>query len=173
MNTFFQASAFFICCALGYIKSCDYTCRVNNLKSFIYTIKYLEDEIIFKKTTLPEAIEIIASSKATNAAKVLLEQIILRLKVNTNNSDFYAIWKDEAEKLKDNTAIEDKDLEVVLELGKSLGNSDSIGQKQLFLRVEKLFNDLLHEAQDIASTKGKMYKGLGISAGLILVILLI
>ncbi len=173
MDVLLQVLAFLICSALGYIKAYDYTCRVNNLKSFIFVLKYLEDEIIYRKSTLPDAITTISQHKASNAAKFFLEQVAYNMNKDTEFLDLYEVWKDSVTSLKSKTYMEDKDIEVILELGKSLGNSDTIGQQLLFTRIGKMLNDFLQEAQEMSATKGKMYKGLGIAAGLILVILLV
>ena len=169
MNIFLNTSIFLLCSYLGYIKAYDYTCRVNNLKSFIFTLKYLEDEIIYKRNSLPEALKATAEGKSTDAAKLFLDSVCADF--SHNSSELYKNWCTKIDCVLSNSSLTTEDKEIILELGKGIGSTDIMGQSQLFSRIHKLLEEQLGEAQKLAATKGKMYKSLGIAVGLALVIL--
>lgn len=134
-------------------------------------LKYLEDEIIYKRNSLPDALKVTAETKANDAAKMLLDSVCADL--FNKHTTLYDNWHAKVHTELSTTKLTDEDKEIILELGKGLGSTDVMGQSQLFSRIHKLLDENLQEAQTLEASKGKMYKSLGIAIGLGLVILFI
>ena len=67
----------------------------------------------------------------------------------------------------------EKDLKVLVGLGKNLGELDKKMQIMKFTMVEEEIKDLIGEAQEEKKTKGKLYQTLGACMGIVSVILVI
>ncbi|QHI73700.1 stage III sporulation protein AB [Aminipila terrae] len=163
---------FIICCAIGYFKAQDYQCRVTNLQSFLDGLKNLEDEILYRKTPLPEALAIVSAEKANHGAKNLFSQVSMDLK-GKNNCSFIESWIKYSNELGDSCSFTAEDIYAINELGKGLGGTDVYGQSAVIQRSYKQLENQLKDAVQENNTKGKMYKNLGIAIGLTLVIILL
>lgn len=162
---------FVLCCGLGYVKSQEYQCRVANLQSMLEGLKGLEDEIAYRKTPLPDALETVSNQRAERAAKELFAQVAADLK--SRACPLTESWITHARELKEAGAFTLEDMDVVGELGKALGGTDVYGQTVVIQRAYRQIEVQLEEAQQENQTKGKMYRSLGIAIGLTLVIILI
>lgn len=172
LNLILNTFIFLICSAIGYVKAQDYQCRVTNLQSILNGLKNLEDEIVYRKTPLPEALKTVAQTKANNAAKTLFHNVSSDLRRQTNCS-FIETWIKHTQELEENCAFTAEDIYKIIELGKSLGGTDIYSQSEVIQRAYKQIEGQLEEAIQEKNTKGKMYRGLGIAIGLTLVIILI
>lgn len=172
LNIILNTLIFLICCSIGYVKAQDYKCRVTNLQSFLDGLKNLEDEIIYRKTPLPEALRSVSEKKANNAAKILFNQISTDLQ-SKNNCSFIESWTNHTQALNENYCFTTEDIHKINELGKGLGGTDIYGQSAVIQRAYNQIEIQLEEATQENNTKGKMYKGLGIAVGLTLVIILL
>ncbi|QAT42865.1 stage III sporulation protein AB [Aminipila luticellarii] len=172
INIILNTLVFIICSAIGYVKARDYQCRVTNLQSFLDGLKNLEDEILYRKTPLPEALEIVSDEKANHAAKDLFSKVSADLK-GKNNCSFLESWIRYSKELGDTCSFTEEDIHTIVELGKGLGGTDVYGQSAVIQRSYKRIENQLKEASEENNKKGKMYKSLGIAIGLTLVIILI
>lgn len=172
LNIILNTLIFLLCSALGYIKAQDYQCRVINLQSFLDGLKNLEDEIIYRKTPLPEALSIVSDEKANHAAKTLFIKVSTDLKEN-NSCSFIESWIKYTKELGESCSFTTEDIYTIDELGKLLGGTDIYGQSAVIQRAYKQIETQLQLAVKENSTKGKMYKGLGIAIGLTIVIILL
>nr|WP_315019575.1 stage III sporulation protein AB [uncultured Aminipila sp.] len=172
LNIILNTLIFIICCALGYFKSQDYQCRVINLQSFLDGLKNLEDEILYRKTPLPEALKIVSDEKANNAAKNLFAKVSVDLN-GKNNCSFIESWFKYTEELGESCSFTTEDMYTIKELGKVLGGTDIYGQSAVIQRAYKQIENQLEQAVQQNNTKGKMYKGLGMAIGLTIVIILL
>lgn len=172
IDIFLNTLIFLICCAIGYVKAQDYKCRVINLESLLDGLKNLEDEIIYRKTPLPQALKTVSETKANNSAKKLFGDVYLDLKEQKNCS-FIESWVNSTNDLKDGAGFTTDDIHKIIELGKGLGGTDIYGQNTVIERAYKQIEAQLEEAVLENSTKGKMYKSLGIAIGLTLVVILL
>ncbi|MFV0517571.1 MAG: hypothetical protein ACK5MV_09250 [Aminipila sp.] len=163
---------FVICSAIGYFMAQEYKCRVVNLQSFLDGLKKLEDEILYRKTPLPEALKNVSEEKDNNAAKYLFSNVSLNLGENGNHN-FANIWSRYSVNLDKDFALKENDIHIISELGRGLGSTDAYGQSAVIQRACKQLESQLDEAVEANNTKGKMYKSLGIAVGLTIVIILI
>ncbi|QIB69440.1 hypothetical protein Ami103574_08905 [Aminipila butyrica] len=162
---------FVICCGLGYVKSQEYQCRVANLQSILEGLKGLEDEIAYRKTPLPDALEMVSQERAEQAAKHLFAKVAVDLKGAA--SSLAESWLIHTKELKEDCAFTSDDIAAIGDLGKALGGTDVYGQTNVLQRAYRQIEGQLEQAQQENQTKGKMYKSLGIAIGLTLVIILI
>lgn len=172
LNLILNTLIFLICSAIGYFLAYDYQCRVTNLQSFLDGLKNLEDEILYRKTPLPEALKIVSIDKAESGAKNLFSAVSQELE-GKNSHNFIEVWSDIVGKLGSDCALIEADTHILKELGRGLGGTDIYGQSAVLQRACKQLEVQLVEAVAEKDTKGKMYKGLGIAIGLTIVIILI
>lgn len=172
LNILLNTVIFLICCSLGYIKSQKYSCRVVNLQSFLDGMEVLKDEISYRKTPLPQALEQVAFEKSDNACKSLFEKVSEKL-TKGGNMDFNKCWSETVTEIKENGCLDDEEVRILRELGNGLGGTDIYGQSAVIERGCRQLESQLKLAVEEKNTKGKMYKGLGAAVGLALVIILI
>lgn len=171
----FNAVIFLLCSAAGYMHAYDYHCRTVNLQSFLYAMKYLEDEVIYKKTPLPEAVKTLGYGKCSNGARLLFQAVAEDFDEKASfgaKKSFEESWCTNIKEMSEKTALMPQDTEILEEIGKMLGGSDYLGQKSIFERSGEQLSQLVNEAKEAENTKGKMYKGLGMAAGLLIAVLL-
>lgn len=176
INIILNTAAFLLCSAAGYMQAYNYHCRTVNLQSCLYAMKYLQDEVMYKKTPLPEAVKLLGESKCSNAAKTIFQGVARDFEKNSSSDtrcSFEESWYRNVIGIADNSAFLPQDTETLAEIGKVLGGTDYMGQKGIFERSNEQISKLIEEAKEAEASKGKMYKGLGIAVGLLLVVLML
>ena len=82
-------------------------------------------------------------------------------------------WEKALDESKSKKDLNEEDINVLKSLGKMLGNTDIEGQVSQIELTENLLNDKILEAQESKRKNTKLYKTLGIAAGLAIAIILI
>lgn len=160
-----------VCAFLGFQLSETVKLRVTHLAHMLNAIVYLQNEIFYSLTPLPEALMRVSSKKEKPISK-FLEDISNLLYSNDINNINTAFTK-AIEKNKDELMLEKEDYGILLELSNSLGSTDLNGQKKIFqIAIGNLENNL-KEATEKAKKNVKMYRVLGVSMGLVIAIFLI
>ncbi|QXE20342.1 stage III sporulation protein SpoIIIAB [Clostridium sp. 001] len=156
---------------IGFIWGENLKGRVKQLREAQRCINQLQNEIIYTHTPLPEAI-LNTASKSINPIKDVLEEISHMLKGNSVDS-VYEAFNAIFEKKKDVLNLKNEDIETLIDLSKTLGESDIEGQKRMFsLALENIKKQI--EISEISMNKNlKMYRCLGFSLGAVVVIILV
>jgi stage III sporulation protein AB len=145
--------------------------RVSTLKELHRILVQLQTEIEFTHTTLPEAF-LILSKKAKEPIKSILYDTWDKLSVYGSES-VYDAFKESIEKNKDSIGQAINDMDIVLDLAKSLGESDLAGQKRVISLAEYNLKKQIESIEVQTKKNVKMYRYLGFSFGAIIAILLI
>lgn len=134
-------------------------------------LKFLEKELIFHQTPLPEAF-----SEAVNGNDELAEGFLLHaaaaMKAHGGES-LQQIWKEAVDKVLPKHFLTDEEYAMILELSMALGAADRVMQKTLLERYEHRAEELAFSAMQSYREKGGLYRRLSFLAGIFLVILLI
>lgn len=156
---------------IGFIWGEGLKARVRQLKELQRCINQLQNEIIYTHTPLPEAI-LNTASKSINPIKGVLEEISYMLRENFVDS-VYDAFNITLKKKKDDLNLKDEDIKTLIDLSKTLGESDIGGQKRMFaLTLENLKGQI--ESSEISMNKNlKMYRCLGFSLGAVVAIILV
>ena len=171
MVKIFASIIIFLSCSItGFIYGEGLRKRVKALNEIESALYNLENQIMFTYTPLPEAFKHLAI-KCSGSEKKFFQDISDLLVSNKVENVYQAF----AAALEDNRTllnIKKEDESILLDLAKTLGESDLEGQKSMFLLAYKNINKEISFAELSLSKNVKMYRGLGISAGAAIVILL-
>lgn len=145
--------------------------RTKELKELQRCIYDIQSHIIYTHTPLPEAVSSVAV-KAEAPISTLLMEIFHML--NENRVDnVYQAFKSAFLNKREMFSLKDEDIEIILDLSKSLGESDIEGQKAVFSLTIENMKKQISISESILKKNLKMYRCLGFSMGAVIVILLI
>lgn len=157
--------------AAGFILGERFKKRTHQLKEMERGIHQLQNEIIYTHTPLPEAFYNIhqKSSYPLNEFFKIVSDMLYFNEVDSVYDGFKKAFK----RMKDSLDVNKEDMNVILNLGKTLGESDVEGQKRMFtLTLENLKKQIL-EAEILMKKNVKMYRYLGFTLGTMIVIIFI
>jgi len=157
------------CSSLGFIKSYSYRQRTCELEDILEIIKILSLEITYRKEPLIKAIKKCALLKKCWFAEVLKS---CAGKLEKHESIIKA-WNTSIDDAKSTSPLCDKDAEILKDLILGLGRSDTEGQEKIFGPAVKRLEMNLIEAKEAEKVQGRMYRSLGVSAGIVIAVILI
>ncbi len=143
--------------------------RVKELNELERAINQLQNEIEYTYTPLPEALHSV-SEKCEEPIKEIFASASRLLDLNEAESVFDAFRKC---LINSNININKEDINVLLDLSKSLGESDVEGHKKIFSLAKSNLKKRISAAEDFMNKNVKMYRYLGFCIGAMLVIVLI
>lgn len=159
----------FACGSLGLLKAQTYSQRLADLKDLKDMLRILQTEISYRKDPLPAAFARMASYKDTKAMNLLYE-CSRRMQ---DCRDLRQCWEEAEAAAYRATCMNGEDRRIVKDLGLQLGKSDVQGQAAMFALAEAKLSSQMEEAAKEKETKGRMYKGIGFSVGIVISIILI
>lgn len=131
----------------------------------------LRDEIRFAHSPLPEAFIRIGNKSSPPFSSVFLE---MGEKLRDHKTDsFYAAWSEGVKRLMLESRIKREDLEELDTLGRNLGTMDWQAQLNRLDAYLNEFDGRLSQVHEENKEKVKLYRLLGVSAGIFLTILLV
>jgi stage III sporulation protein AB len=154
---------------IGFICGESFKKRVEQLREIQRCVHQLQNEIIYTHTPLPAAILNTALKSKKPVGDVLgdISSMLEKNSVDNVYEAFRSAFMDKKESL----SLKAEDINTILDLSKTLGESDIGGQKRMFsLTLDNIKNQI--EISKIAMSKNlKMYRCLGFSLGAIIVII--
>ena len=157
------------CGGLGIIKAQSYSQRHAELEDLKDMIQILQTEMSYRKDPLPAVFSRISAYKDTIAMDILLECSLLM----KQSFDFKQCWQSAVETTCKGSCLTGEDLAIVNDLGLQLGKSDIQGQRAMFSLMDAKLQTQIKEASHEKETKGRMYRGLGFSIGIVIAVILI
>ncbi|SMC17592.1 stage III sporulation protein AB [Clostridium acidisoli DSM 12555] len=154
----------------GIIYAQSYIYRFRELNEVERCICELENEIVYTHTPLPEALKNIAS-RSEKPISEIFKNISTELASNCHDS-VYEVFKEELGRSK-NIYLKTEDVNIILDLAKSLGESDIDGQVNIFLFTINNLKKVINDAEIAMKKNVKMFRYLGFSIGAMIVIMLI
>lgn len=155
----------------GYLMSNTYKKRFQELSEILRCIHILQNEINYTYTPLPEAF-INISIKCKQPYDKFFGCIGEYLYSHEVYSVYEAFSKS-FEKNKSNLNVKIEDIDIILDLAKTLGQSDVEGQKKIFSLTVDSLKKQIAAADSLMIKNMKMYRYLGFSMGAAIVIMLI
>jgi stage III sporulation protein AB len=143
--------------------------RVKQLNEVERAIDQLQNEIEYTYTPLPEALHNVSEKceEPINEIFSKASQILYSNEADSVYDAFKKCFKDS------NININKEDIDVILDLSKSLGESNIEGHKKIFLLAKSNLKKRISIAEDSMNKNVKMYRYLGFSLGSMIVIVLI
>ena len=155
----------------GYIYSERLKFRVNQLNEVQRAIYQLQNEITYVHALLPDAFKSVAS-KSREPIKEFFNKTSELLSDN-EYENVYEAMNSAMNSIKSRLNLTFEDINVILDLSKTLGESDIEGQNNIFsLTIENLKKQI-KISEEFMKKNVKMYRYLGFSFGAMLVIVLI
>jgi len=162
---------FLSCSYIGFYYGEIYKKRSKQLNNVLKATLFLNNEVIYANTPMPEALKYI-SFKVDSPIKDILIKVSEKLLLGESNS-IYESFKEEYEKMSSEFHLYKEDLRIIKDFLNSLGETGVYGQDKLFnLTIENLKINC-GSAEEIAKKNVKMYRSLGICIGAMIVIFLI
>ena len=151
--------------AIGFMISKSYENRVIELKEFKTMLNAIKTKIKFTYEPLAEIFKQIANKNETNVERIF-GQMANQITYNQTRE----VWENCIETADISINQEDKD--ILKKLGKLLGQTDVEGQISEIEVTENFLNMQIDKAEEEKKKNQKMYKTLGVTIGLIFVIVL-
>ncbi len=157
--------------AIGFIYGESFKKRTKQLNEIQRCVNQLQNDMVYNHNTLPDAI-LNVSQKSISPIKNVFEEVSTLLFSNKVDNVYQAFYK-VFNKRKEALNLKKGDINVILDLAKTLGECDIEGQRRMFtLALDSLKKQL--ESSEISMNKNvKMYRYLGFSLGTMVVIILI
>ena len=155
----------------GFLMARSYDNRIFHLQDLITLLKILEAEMKYRQDPLPVLLSKIGELSSSLAGKFFL-RVCHGLKEHYS-FDFYGAWAWAVSDVYSDTALLEKDKEILSEVGIELGKTDLENQQSLFVRVFSRLEQQIAEAEEEKRTKGKVYRSLGTAIGILVVIVLL
>lgn len=137
---------------------------------------YLKARILYSNETLPEALKEIGSRFSDGNSGMAAEAGLFFLRVEKRMEEeagkaFAEIWKEEMEKFPDDFPLRKQDLEALQALGENLGYADKKTQERTILFYLEQADDSLAFLKKEMESRTKLYRSLGMAAGLFILVL--
>ena len=150
----------------GVLISQKYCNRVKELKEIKKALNMFVTKIRYTYETIPEIFRQISSKTETS-----ISNVFLIASTNMENMQASDAWENALKTI--NTSLNKDDINVLNDLGKLLGRVDLEGQISQIKLVDKFIDEQIENAEEEKKKYVKLYKSLGITIGLALVIIFI
>ncbi|MFQ7472981.1 MAG: hypothetical protein ACLRLX_02090 [Anaerovoracaceae bacterium] len=157
------------CSAIGFIKASSYKFRRMELENTLELIRLLNLEISYRKDSLNKTFERVSALKPCWFAEVLKECGTFLSEQKPLNVS----WQEALENNMSSCPLLPKDIEILKDVSMGLGRSDTQGQKKIIEPALARIESSINEARNAELKMGKMYRSLGIAAGIVIAVILI
>ena len=154
---------------IGKLLAQKYKKRLEELEELKNTFNMIKAKIRFSYEPIPEIFEDI--SKNTQNTQYTVSQFFRTAKEKMKDQNAGTAWEDAVEETQSNLKEEDK--QVLKTFSKLLGATDTEGQISQIEITENFLEKQIKEAEDEKRKNEKLYKKLGTTIGLVIVIILI
>lgn len=159
------------CSLIGFLYGENLRNRLIQLKEIEQALYQLENEIVYTRTSLPEIFFHVAQKCNKPIKNIFLD--VSKLLYNNEVNSVYEGFRKAIELNKELISVKKEDIDVLLDLAKSLGESDVEGQKSILSLSLNNLKKQVNTAEIIMQKNIKMYRYLGFSFGAILVIMIL
>lgn len=154
-----------ICTYLGINKSKEFHKREIELKKIKSALNIFKTKINYTYETIGDIFKEISKLEYQDKKNIFSQTINL-----LENGDLNKAWEKAISE--NNIGISEEDKEILKMLGKTLGKTDKEGQISEIELVSNFLNKQISLAEEIRVKNEKMYKTLGVTLGLAIVIIL-
>ena len=157
------------CCLLGMMKASSYRERSRELESILELVKLMELEISYRKEPLAKTFQKAASLKPCWFSGVLQSSG----EALTRQRSLHEAWREAMAANKKESPLQQQDMEILQDLALGLGKSDTAGQARILEPAMARLRQQLNSAKEQEQKQGRMYRGLGIAAGIVIAIMIL
>lgn len=161
---------FLACTYIGFYYGESFKRRSKQLKSILKSVMFLNNEVMYSNTPLPEALKYI-SMKVESPIDDILSKVAASLEGGESKS-VYEAFSEQYHESKSNFNLFEEDKGIIKDFLKGLGESGVYGQDKLFnLTIENMKINC-KTADELAKRNSKMYSAIGICIGAMIAIFL-
>lgn len=151
--------------------------RLRVLLLFRQMIYYLKGQILYANATLPEALLEVGTRFSEGRDGVMKEPGKFFLRVYNRMEEegqipFFTIWKEEAGKFPDGFPLDKGDRQNLFALGENLGYADRDMQERTLLFYLEQTDDSIGFLKKEMESRTRLYRCLGMAAGLFLMVVM-
>ncbi len=157
---------------MGFYKCFCMQARVRRLKAFKDTFIMIKGHIGFAGMSMPEIFETISQVTESEHIREFYSYASIQLR-KKEDVDFYHVWKNAVTKYIKGVYLTDKDCVVIEKIGHMPMYLDADNQIKVIDMTVFEIDRLIENVQGDIKQKGKVYKCLGVMAGIFIVIVLI
>lgn len=154
-----------ICTYLGICKAKSYEIRERELKKIRSSLAFFKSKIEFTYEPIQEVFNQISKSVYLHKDNIFLKTV-----ENMKSLDVNTSWNKSVE---ENNNFNNEDKEVLKMFGKLLGKTDKSGQLSEIEITQEFIEKQIEKAEQEKNKNSKLYKTLGITSGIGIVIILI
>ena len=155
----------------GWSKASVYTNRIEELQNLTANLKYLEAEMGFRMEPIPVILTRLGESRKDSGGVFFSE--VAGLLAEEQGLTLRQAWEKGFVRAYGENVLAAGDKRVVMELGCQLGQTDMQAQRRLFSHCFSGLGLQEEAARQEARIKGRMYRGLGVSIGVLAAVLLL
>lgn len=156
---------------MGFLYSRAFEVRVKQLRDMQYALNMLESEIIYTATPLIQALRHV-SEKSSDSIRSIFDRIAVLLK-DKRVEGVHEAFNEAVKESKRELYFEKEEIDVIASFMHSLGSSDIEGQKKNFNITIKKLETFEEKAEETRVKNEKLYRYLGVCAGVLIVIILV
>lgn len=161
----------------GFLAAARWKEKLSVLLLFRQMIYYLKGQILYSNAALPEALAEVGGRFADGREGLLREPGDFFLRVSRraeteSQKGFSDIWKEEASGLLEAVPMDKADRENLLALGENLGYADRAMQERILLFYLEQTDEAIRFLKKEMETRTKLYRCLGMAAGLFLMVVM-
>ena len=143
-----------------------YSNRVRDLKEIRKALNFFEEKIKFTYEPIPDVFEEISKKMEEN-----IGEIFSKASKKMENTSAGEAWEEAVNN--SNSSFTKEDIEILKGLAKMLGRTDNDGQVSEIRLTNKFIDVQIKDAENEKAKNEKLYKTLGATVGLAIVIVLI
>ena len=156
---------------IGYYIANKFSYRVKELQKLITSLELFESRINYTYDTIPECFRYIGTYIDGNIGNLFLKTA--ELIENENDQSTGDCFKNVIDDERFMLNLKDVDIETLKGLSVSLGQVDLDSQKNNIRLIIHTLNNCLNEAEEEKKKNFRLYRNMGVLAGLVLMIILI
>ena len=156
---------------VGYLAARPYENRVIHLDELLLILKIMQAEMEYRSDPLPDLMERMAHRTTGKASDFLSS--VCRLLKKEDRYDLYESWKQAVDQVYGESALSKEDRLILSQAGIELGKTDMANQQAMFAHLFKGLEKQRKDADEVRRTKGRIYRTLGTSSGVLAVIMLL
>ncbi len=160
----------FAASALGFSKAAEFSARLNCLMDVQSALRRFEGEIAFTKTPILEVFTKLAKDSGGWVSKVFSD-VVEQLK-QCDGIPASEAWRTAVFRSKE-SMLKNEDIEIILDFGKCLGSTDVDGQLLNLSAVIAQLDRQMENARETRDKNQKLYRSLGVYAGILIAVLLL
>lgn len=142
--------------------------RCTMLKDILTSIDILQAEIVFKRSGLHTAVNTVKARTGSDVSG-FWEEVIRAL----NNNEGVEKGFDKGLAILKNRGLSKEDVDAIKLLGGVLGKYDSFEQARLMKNIKELITVQYKDAVKELADKGKLYRAMGISIGIVVALVIV